>query len=70
MIERVAGVLVLTFMVCVVLFTGAVFWRLCAPVQEMPTPATHHLPSQCAHLYNVNRHEEWAECIGVGYVGD
>lgn len=22
---------------------------------------------QCAHLYNVDRHREWAECMGVGY---
>lgn len=22
---------------------------------------------RCAHLYNVDRHREWAECMGVGY---
>ena len=21
----------------------------------------------CGHLYNVGRHREWAECMGVGY---
>ena len=25
------------------------------------------LPQVCKHLYNVGRHSEWAECMGVGY---
>lgn len=26
------------------------------------------LPARCLPLYNVGRHEEWADCMGVGYV--
>ncbi len=22
---------------------------------------------KCAHLYNVGKHKEWADCMGVGY---
>ncbi len=25
------------------------------------------LPQKCSHLYNVGRHHEWADCMGVGY---
>jgi hypothetical protein len=25
-------------------------------------------PTICYHLYNVGKHSEWAECMGVGYV--
>lgn len=24
-------------------------------------------PPDCGHLYNVDRHAEWADCMGVGY---
>ena len=68
MINRVAGALVLTFMICVILFTGAVFWRLHAPAHEMPVPVTRplSLPEICQKLYDVGRHKEWIECMGVG----
>jgi len=68
--QRVAGTIVLTFCIMIVVFTGAVFWRLSAPkpIQRLEVPAT--IPQQCAHLYNVDRHREWANCIGVGYVTD
>ncbi len=26
------------------------------------------LAERCSHLYNVGRHRDWAECMGVGYV--
>ncbi len=28
---------------------------------------TVSLSASCRHLYDVGKHEEWAECMGVGY---
>jgi len=36
----------------------------------LPEQVKLTLPQQCHHLYNVGRHREWADCIGVGYVSD
>ena len=69
-VNRVAGTIVLVFLIGITLFTGAVFWRLSAPEQPQRVEVPATIPQQCAHLYNVGRHEEWCECIGVGYVSD
>ena len=69
--NRVAGTIVLVFLIGITVFTGAVFWRLpvLEPVQDK-VPVTHQLPLKCRPLYNVGKHKEWAECIGVGYVDE
>jgi len=25
-------------------------------------------PPDCGHLYDVDKHREWADCMGVGYI--
>ena len=37
-------------------------------VPDLVRPPRQTLPQKCAPLYNVGRHKEWAECMGVGYV--
>lgn len=67
--RQVAAITVVTlFIVCVAMFTGAMFWRLCAPAQQTQIQAV--TPHPCDHLYNVGRHRDWAACMGVGYVSD
>ena len=44
-------------------------------VYTTPTPKVHIQqgfmglppPPDCAHLYNVSKHKEWASCMGVRY---
>lgn len=36
-------------------------------VEEKHQPRVQRPPPDCDHLYNVDRHREWAECMGVGY---
>ncbi len=33
-----------------------------------PRPEFGTYPPDCGHLYNVDKHKEWAACMGVGYV--
>jgi len=30
-------------------------------------PAFGSAPPDCGDLYNVGKHQEWAQCMGVGY---
>lgn len=38
-------------------------------VSPAPKPVTVSMsrPEMCSPLYNVGKHREWAECMGVGY---
>ena len=41
------------------------------PVQQtLPVQTVDKRPRMCDNLYNVGKHREWAECMGVGYVDD
>ena len=37
------------------------------PTSNDRTGLTPHRPTECRHLYNVGKHKEWSECMGVGY---
>ena len=39
-----------------------------SPVTITPRPEFGTYPPDCGHLYDVNKHREWASCIGVGHV--
>lgn len=56
-------------LILALLFIGAGLYHTRTESDE-PKPQierTLSLPEQCAHLYNVGRHKEWADCMGVGY---
>lgn len=36
-------------------------------ITHTPRPEFGTLPPDCGHLYNVDKHKEWAACIGVDY---
>ena len=39
--------------------------------QEVQTPdPVDKRPQLCDNMYNVGKHQEWSECMGVGYVTD
>lgn len=55
------------FAIAVVLNTCNSEPREPEPVPDMQTTERLHLAEKCKHLYNVDRHREWADCVGVGY---
>lgn len=65
----------LFYMACVLGMMLLVARHMKPQVHTTPEPQVHiqmgymGLPSppKCEHLYNVARHKEWAECMGVGY---
>lgn len=36
--------------------------------RDGPAKDLIYLPSQCRALYNVGRHNDWSDCMGVSYV--
>ena len=35
--------------------------------KHVPRPEFGTVPPDCGHLYNVGKHKDWADCMGVGF---
>ena len=68
-----APVIAIVLIACLILYSGFILFKAIIQnneanmVESVGTGQPVSNAQICAHLYNVDKHEAWAECMGVGY---
>jgi len=61
----------MSFVSALILYCLVVFFKAIMPVDAESVQVSNVRPqsklAKCEHLYNVRRHSDWADCMGVGY---
>lgn len=58
---------VLTAFMCMSILIVAYQRQMSPPPAPKPEAVSMSLPEKCSPLYNVDKHREWATCMGVAY---